>query len=577
MKNTIKILFLLLPLASFSQTWQWAKSGGSWSTTIYESDIERVKSISTDQDGNVYILAPIGKAEAKIDGIPKTTYNEFANSVDNIIAKFGCDGTYKWSRVMGGNDSDYMQRVFNDSLGNVYSAGDILRNSTFYLPKFGKEGLTETDTILPLPHKGGLFLVKYDSIGEMKWLRMPQPANITLTDAYTHTTSIDLSVDAGGNSYWLCGITSGIYAEGAFVNEVEGTSIVLFQYNAMGNFISATPLEMFASVSPRQDLKMTRNPSNGTIYVAGNMNQSSSANQVVLLNGEPVTHRSYVAAFNAAGQLLWKRENTSTLGYKGITSIELDSEGAIYIAGATGTPDSFNGVPFVHSVHQPFPFLIKLDTNGDTLWSTNANVTTGCYAAAIAINGDEVAVTGHFGSLNWAGNSITLPTNTGVDTFLARFNKNTGEGLGLHSIPSNLGSEDFGTALSSDIHGNYLVGGRFSSKLFVGGDTLQNTGPQADFFVAKFCNDTCQVLSTDSFESNNTLKAYPNQSSGMVTINLQSESTFLLFSSLGVKVLEGNLEVDNATLDISSLASGLYFMSLTDVQGKKSTIKIIRK
>ena len=576
MKNTIKILFLILPLASFSQTWQWAKSGGSWSTTIYESDIERVKSISTDKDGNVYILAPIGKSEAKIDGIPKTTYNEFASSVDHIIAKFGCDGTYKWSRVMGGNDSDYMQRVFNDSLGNVYSAGNLIRNSSFYLPKFGKEGLTETDTILPFPQRRGLFLVKYDSIGEMKWLRMPQPANITFSNAYTHTTSIDLSVDAAGNSYWLCGITSGDYAEGAFVNEVEGTSIVLFQYNAMGDFVSATPLQMDASGTPRHNLKMTRNPSNGTIYVAGNMNPSSSSTEEVLLNGEPVTHRAYVAAFTASGDLLWKRENTSTLVYKGITSIELDSDGAIYIAGGTGIPDSFNGVPFQNPTPKIFPYLIKLDTNGNTVWSTNGFSSDGSFAEGISLNGDEVAVTGGAKNLVWAGDTIALPT-AGIDVYIARFNKNTGVGLGLHTLPSNIGGQDFGTAISSDIHGNYLVGGKFASKLFVGGETLQNPGPQVDFFVAKFGSDTCQVLSTESFESKNTLKAYPNPSSGTVTINLDFDGTYNLYNSYGSQVATGQLTADLNTIDLSRYSSGIYLLVVKDSVGKTSNLKILKK
>ena len=416
MKKTLQILLLLLPLFSFSQTWQWAKQGGS-SDNMGLSDryIEQAKSIATDKNNNVYVISPIGYSQAKVAGIPKKTYNNNLGNADFVIAKFNCSGDYKWSRVIGGNESDHMNRVFTDSLGNVYAAGMVVRNSSTSLVHFGGEGLTEYDTILPygsgVQNRRGLFLVKYDSIGAMKWLRMPQPSNISLSDSFGHSGSLDLSVDTAGNSYWLCAITPGIYADGAFVNTLPGSNIFVFKYNALGNFQAAVPLQIAATGPSIINFKMTRDQSNGNFYIAGVVDHNPNSTDELILGGQSVTHRMYVAAFNASGMFLWKKENANTYNFDGMKDICLDSQGNIYVTGGTGISDSFNGIPLVTPTGHMFPFLIKLNPAGETIWQTNAITTALSFGGAVTVNGDEVAVTGGYGNMQWDGQSLAILPN----------------------------------------------------------------------------------------------------------------------------------------------------------------------
>ncbi|RYF87125.1 MAG: hypothetical protein EOO03_10970 [Chitinophagaceae bacterium] len=178
----------------------------------------------------------------------------------------------------------------------------------------------------------------------MKWLRMPQPSNISLSDSFGHSGSLDLSVDTAGNSYWLCAITPGIYADGAFVNTLPGSNIFVFKYNALGNFQAAVPLQIAATGPSIINFKMTRDQSNGNFYIAGVVDHNPNSTDQLMLGGQSVTHRMYVAAFNASGMFLWKKENANTYNFDGMKDICLDSQGNIYVTGGTGISDSFNGI-----------------------------------------------------------------------------------------------------------------------------------------------------------------------------------------------------------------------------------------
>jgi hypothetical protein len=581
MKNKFTLFLIVVPLFSFSQTWQWARQGGSTDNMGVDNPyIEQAKSIAADRNGNVYVISPIGLSGPQVSGVPKKTFNANLGRADYIIAKFGCSGDYKWSRVIGGNDSDTMQRVFADSLGNVYAAGMVFRNSSTYPVKFGGEGLTDIDTVLPFgsgnQNKRGLYLVKYDSIGSMKWLRMPQPADISPVESFGQSWSADLSVDQGGNCYWLTWIPPGTYADGAFVNTTPASNLFVFKYGAQGNFIGAVRLMMDVLGPALADFKMVRNHENGNIYIAGTANANPSANDYVSIGGESVTHRMYVAAFDQAGNLLWKKENTNVMNFNGMEDICLDAQGNIYVTGGTGIPDSFNGNALSSPTGHMFPFLIKLNPAGDTLWQTNATTTNISFGAAVTINGDEVAVTGGYGNMQWGGNALAVQPNAGYDVFLARFNKNTGAMLGLHSIPNNFGGEEFGTAIAADASGNYLLGGRFSSFLYAGTSSIQNVGQQSDFFIAKFGNATCGTLS-DAEYGFATVLAYPNPSSGALNITASFSGSYRLYNLYGVELQSGQLLPDRTPIDISKYPSGIYLLHLHDHNGNKKVLKVVRE
>ena len=79
MKKILLITLLLLVTATTqAQTWQWGKRGGSTDNTSFNFDsLEKIQSMATDTNGNVYILGTVGIANCNIDGIPLETYGVY--------------------------------------------------------------------------------------------------------------------------------------------------------------------------------------------------------------------------------------------------------------------------------------------------------------------------------------------------------------------------------------------------------------------------------------------------------------------------------------------------------------------
>ncbi|WP_442787259.1 hypothetical protein [Flavobacterium suncheonense] len=102
-KQLHTILLLLLAFSSHSQTWQWGKRGGSTDNlSVTSSRKEEIIDMVTDSQKNIYILAPVGQTLLNIDGNPKTNYGDSSSKTDYALSSFSCDGTYRWSKIIGG-------------------------------------------------------------------------------------------------------------------------------------------------------------------------------------------------------------------------------------------------------------------------------------------------------------------------------------------------------------------------------------------------------------------------------------------------------------------------------------------
>ncbi|MFL9843539.1 T9SS type A sorting domain-containing protein [Flavobacterium rhizosphaerae] len=503
-KNILFLISMLVTPLLPAQSWQWGVRGGSDDTfsSTGLSFPEQVRCIETDNEGNIYMLSPVGVSNLDIAGMPKEGYSEF-NPVgevmsDYAIASFDCSGQYRWSKIIGGFEDDRIQRISLDAEGNVYAVGQGINPGGTGESWDAEPVHFDTDTILPVSPSGvnlnkkGLFMVKYSAEGELKWLRMPQPDDISFSDNFSLYGSYELSVDPQGNSYWLCALPVGPIADGQYmVNESDSYHIL--KYDADGNFLGGFPMDMHLDFGANFQYKMARNHATGTIYIAGYLYGSDSA---ATFGDQEVEHFFYLAAFDSQGQFLWMKENTSTFeqGF-GFNDIKLDEAGNIYLTGGTVNGDSFGGHVFNNEVIYPFPFVLKLDPDGNVIWGTNAYSSSVMHGSGIAISGTEVAITGYYRVVHWGDLVLEIPYNTGVDAYIARFDRATGDIIAMDGIASYNQSRDEGTAITADNSGNFYVGGLFDYQLYINEETLYNDGSQTDFFVAKYGADNCDCVS----------------------------------------------------------------------------------
>ena len=599
----LPVLLLFGTFTTQAQSWQWGKRGGSTDNTIFNYDSwEKIQSMATDTNGNIYILGTVGIVNCNIDGLPLVTYGLYTGggnaSTDAVVASFTCSGTLRWVKVIGGNISDRIRTLKLDSENNLYIAAQIYNiQDNFFFP--GTNPQAHVGAEFPIPYavdvsdgvsttnsnNQSLRLIKYNSEGVLQWTTTPQADDISLSNTGS-SQNVDLQVDSLGNSYWACYLGIGNYGNNML--NVTQPGVYILKYNNLGVYDGSiqVDLQFGPGTSTRGNFKFVRNHSTGNFYISHFLNKSGSSTDSAVVGGQTVNFTRYVAAFNAQGVFLWKRENNSLRFWSNDSfDLVIDAENNIYTTGAAGTVgpsnepgaimESFNGIQFTSppgSQSQPCPYMVKMDANGTTLWQTNGFINFPGSPRAVVLNGNEVALVGGQPGMLWG--NISISNNMGYDPYLARFNKETGAIIAIETFTSSTVADDFATAVTADAQGNYYVGGMFSNQITVGSSVLQKVGGERDFFLAKFGTANCDL----GIEENDiqTIKVYPNPVQNLLYIDSQEMQQYQIYSILGSKISEGTLTVGSG-IDCSGLTSGVYFISLTNGLSQSSTLKFVKQ
>jgi len=185
----------------------WAKSNGG---TSYEY----INKISIDSIGNIYITGEFGQSLTF-----GTTTLISSGFRDIFIAKYDNSGNIIWSNSFGGNDSEYVHNISTDFNGNTYVIGD-----------FYSAVLTVGTTSLININNSDLFIVKYDSIGDLAWAKSAGGSQSDYARGVT--------IDNYGNSY-IAGYFSSptINFDTTYFNNSGSYNVFITKYNSLGDVI----------------------------------------------------------------------------------------------------------------------------------------------------------------------------------------------------------------------------------------------------------------------------------------------------------------------------------------------------
>jgi hypothetical protein len=217
-----------------------------------------IRSLTIDKDGNIYITGEYSST-ANFGGQNLTSSGQY----DVFTAKYDKTGNLKWARKGGGTSFDYGYGIGVDNWGNVYVSG-YFTSTTF---SFGSTNLSN----------GGnweIYVVKYDSIGTVKW------AKKFGTSQYDY--SYGLVVDKAGD----------IIIHGGFGANISFGSFQLVNTN-----------------SSTEDLYFAKLDTDGNVRWA----KSVSSNNYVWANGITTDYNSNIYAVGTF-------ENTTTFGTKVLVS-----------------------------------------------------------------------------------------------------------------------------------------------------------------------------------------------------------------------------------------------------------------
>jgi len=324
-----------------------------WAISYKNMDI---KDVAMDDENNFYIIGSYFDTLDLDPGIG--TVNVIAvGFTDYFILKLNSDGNFVWGREI----EDYWNNVIpraitSDKNNNIYVTGYILDVTGDLDPGIG-------NTILTPTFFSETFLIRITHDGEFKWAH-------------------NLPAESAGN-YISCGtdkqpVTVGVFATTANF-DFNGGNLTLnspsydnyiVKYDSLGNTIWGETTELNITY---QNLKLD---SNNDIYLTGAFStlvdfEPGAGTDLINTNG---ADDFFVQKIINDGTYDWTKtfgSGNNDMAY----SVSIDSSFSIYVGGYyTSVIDFDNGIGLAS--HSTFGmedyFVLKLDNNGDYIWSVTS-------------------------------------------------------------------------------------------------------------------------------------------------------------------------------------------------------------
>jgi len=475
MRNIILISFFLFSFSAVNaQNLQWTQRGGS-AQNVSSAQWETADDMATDANGNVYVLSRTATGSVHVAGQTKSG-NGFR---DVVLASFRCDGTLRWWRVIGNPFDDLAEKLQIDKLDGVYITVNPDRSHS------ANAFRSDNDTLGKGVELRTMHLLKYDTSGNFKWMRTPEPDTVTFLYSGQSGT-IEMNVDSVGNVYWLSLLMPGLYGgSGGYV--VTTKSLHMLKYDRNGMFKGGFPIAI--DNIDAHGLAMSRNPRNGNFYF---VDGGTTVNSSLQINGVKVNSARYIACFDKDGNFQWIKE-----GKKDFVSFNgrpvIDREDNIYLGTTSSTTDTFQSYVYPFGGMSTGPLVVKLDKNGNLIWAHASRsigaASFGIGDVALRNSGEVVFQAKVGGNLKWYNEKDSLIIPTGYHSILSRFNTQTGKLLGME-MPASTGQVT-PTVLVSDARNNIFAGGEFTASMTINGNTVNNVGGESDFYVYKYGYNNC--------------------------------------------------------------------------------------
>lgn len=166
-------------------------SGGSvlWVAKVASTGVEISQAISTDSNGNAYIVGqgPSWQAYSS-NGTPFGTAAANSGSSDIFLVKYNSSGIVQWATRIGSSAADIGYAIASDSSGNIYITGQAGSNTTFF-----NSDSSSFATAMTSLGSSEAFVAKYNTSGIAQWT------------AKVASTSVDvgygITLDSNGNVY----------------------------------------------------------------------------------------------------------------------------------------------------------------------------------------------------------------------------------------------------------------------------------------------------------------------------------------------------------------------------------------
>jgi hypothetical protein len=540
MKNKFYTLFSAFLLTGFianAQLPNWA-----WASNASSNQSEDAASITSDGSGNTYVT---GKFSAPTITFGTITLNNAGNNTNDIfVAKYNSAGQIQWAKAVGGTDSDLGLSIGSDAAGNTFVTGQFNSGSISF------DGIVLNNLATP---SGNIFVAKYDAAGNILWAKSYGYAGVSASYA------IEVMTDG---EYYLAGDFSGdsINIDShVLMNTGTSTSdIFIAKFDSSGHASWVTQGTGAADERP-YDLSLDQQGNCFVIGATKSITLTSGTVNIANTNISGASYDGFIIKFGPSGSAIWGRALGGLQDDYGY-SISVSPIGYVYFTGTFSSTSMTIGGSTLSTIGAADIFMGSYDVIGNPIWGSDTGT-----AGVETAKGVVADINGNYGYFTGRLNGDIMVTKVdSIGTVI--WTKITGDASAL----------DNGNAICMDNVGDCIVAGSYgSASCDFDGTALTNAGLQ-DFFIAKLntgLNAVCECGWTPA-------PLYPNPTSGKFYLSSYPEFNNLdvkIYDLTGKKVYSDIISGQEVPFDLSNLANGVYYLTLTNGSIQKNQKLIIAK
>jgi hypothetical protein len=385
----ITFLFtLLISIASYSQSWQWANS------RPFPSYVERTNVITVDPFGNSFISGQ----------------RNYGTLYEYFISKFDVNGNLLWDNAS--TSYGWINNIATDSSGNLYAQ--------LFTTPFNGMAYDQND--------GGLF-VKFDPYGNVLWVRQIN-ARMLFSEKSDHFNNIMCTgpfvdtVDIGNGHILYASETEDEQYIAKF--DVNGDCIWSQQndggryplaINEKGDMFAWAELYTGVTTVGQGASQVTLNPADGDEYFA-KYDSTGALIWVKQPNASMITgdnfgnayifEAGYIKKYDPSGTQIWQRGPIYAGDwYK--AQLKCNANGDLLFAGGFSSSLTIDDTTI--TVTGTKSFVAKIDSSGTLLWITVSGGSGNAGAKDISIGDDgAIYITGDMsGTVCFGSNCTTQP------------------------------------------------------------------------------------------------------------------------------------------------------------------------